>query len=391
MAVLLLISPAPVVETPGREVLLDVGFVEGMKLHCQFWPGRVRCVLRRGAHAIPGGKRYSRRRLGFDLVLLDPDEPLPEVLLDEAHLVCCSADDMRYLDLPQRMNGRLARLVYTLENAPGMRLAGAFCDTRRSALGKLRSALWVMRGEARLRAALRAADGVQCNGFPAYRAYRWLRRDNLLFLDNRMRTPMQARAADQQARAERLRSGAPLTLVHVGPLENATDTHDLLQVAFLLRQRGIDFRLQMFGEGTQEGRLRDGIAALGLGAQVSLPGNPGFERELVPHLRREADLLVSPRRQPDPVSIYTEAMGCGVPVLGYANTTWRNLHAASGGGWLCRSGSAAALARALARLDGDRPAIIRASACALEYARDHSFEHVFARRMTHLRTIAKLE
>jgi len=391
MAALLMLSPAPVVETLGREVLLDVDFVEGMKLHCQFWPGRVCCVLRRGAAAIPGGQRFSPRRLGFDLVLLDPDEPLPEVLIDEASLVYCSADDLQYLHLPQQMAGRLTRLVYTLENAPGLRLANALGNRQRSIWGRMRSALWVLRNEPALRAALRAADGVQFNGFPAHRAYRRLHRDNLLYLDNRLRTPMLARATDQQARADRLRGGAPLKLVHVGPLEQNSGVSDLLQMAYQLKSSGVDFRLELFGDGGLAGRLRDGIAALGLGAQMSLAGSPGFDAELVPHLRREADLLLAPRRQADPTSVYTEAMGCGVPVLGYANTTWRRLQAESGGGWHCRKGSVAGLVRALVRLDGDREAILRASASALAYARGHTFEHVFASRMTHLRTIARLE
>ncbi len=391
MAALLMLSPAPVIEIPGREVLLDVDFVEGMKLHCQFWPGRVSCVLRRGAVAIPGGKRFSRRRLGFDIVLLDPDEPLPEVLIAEANLVYCSADDARYLNLPQMTNGRLTRLVYTLENAPGLRLASVLGDHQRDVWRRIRSVIWLLRNESALRTALRAADGVQFNGFPAYSAYRRLHRDNLMYLDNRLRTPMLARAVDQQARSDRLRKGAPLMLVHVGPLEQASGVSDLLQAAHLLKLRGVDFRLELFGEGSMAGRLRDGVSALGLGQQMLLRGSVKFDTELVPHLRQKADLLLAPRRQSDPVSIYIEAMGCGVPVLGYANATWRNLKAESGGGWLCRTGSVSALVRTLVRLDGDREAIFRASASALEFARAHTFEHVFARRMTHLRDIARLE
>lgn len=391
MAALLILSPAPVVETPGREVLLDVDFVEEMKLHCQFWPGRVCCVLRRGAVSIPGGKRFSPRRLGFDIVLLDPDEPLPEVLIDEANLVYCSADDSRYLDLPHRMRGRLTRLVYTLEKAPGRRLAGALADRQRGVWGKARSALMFVPHEATLRAAIREADGVQFGGFAAHRAYRRLHANGLLSLENRLRTPMLARAIDQQARAERLSDGAPLTLVHIGPLEQASGVHDLLQVAYLVKLRGVDFRLVLLGEGSLSDRLRDGITALGLGAQVSLSDTPGFEAELVPYLRREADLMLAPRRQSGPASAYIEVMGCGVPVLGYANATWRHLHAGSGGGWLCRKGSISAVVRLLERLDADRQAIIRASARALAYARGQTFEHVFASRMTHLRRVARLE
>ena len=87
MASLVMLSPAPMIEAPGGEVILDVKFVEGMKLHCQLWPGPVRCVLWRGAASIDEPMRYARARLGFDLLMLDAGAPVPELLLDEAAMV----------------------------------------------------------------------------------------------------------------------------------------------------------------------------------------------------------------------------------------------------------------------------------------------------------------
>ena len=378
MTCLLMLSPAPVVEAPGHEVLLDVDFVEGMKLHCQFWPGPVRCVMRRGAGRVPGGRLFSLRRLGFDLVVLDSDEPLPEVLIDEASLVCCSADDMRNLALAERMEGKPTRLVYTLESPPGLRLAGALGDGWRGHWG-------------RLRAALRGADGLQFHGLAVPPAYQRLHRDALCFLDSRLRTLMLARADDQEARAERLLARAPLTLAHIGPLEPETGVSDLVQVAHLLHRRGMDFRLLLHGEGSLAERLRGDIAARGLAGRVSLAGGAGFDARLAPWLRQEADLLLSPRRTAHPLPIHIEAMGCGVPVLGYANAMWRRLQAASAGGWVSRCGSIPAMARALLRLDGEREAVVRASDSALGFARLHTFERVFASRMTHLRAVAGMD
>ena len=59
MASLVMLSPAPLIETPGGDVVLDVKFVEGMKLHGQLWPGPVRCVMRRGATSIDTPMRLS--------------------------------------------------------------------------------------------------------------------------------------------------------------------------------------------------------------------------------------------------------------------------------------------------------------------------------------------
>ena len=116
-----------------------------------------------------------------------------------------------------------------------------------------------------------------------------------------------------------------------------------------------------------------------------------FEPELVPFLRKNADIFVSPRRQPTPQSAYIEAMGCGLPILGYGNHMVSQLQAESGAGWAARRGNVAGLARWVERLDDARDSVIAASAKAVEYARQNSFESVFARRMTDLRQIAQVE
>ncbi len=390
MPTLLIISPAPVMETPAGEVILDVGFVEGMKLHCQLWPGRVHCLMRRGAGAIPRGMRFSRRQLAFNLIVQDQADAIPESLLDEASLIYCAADDMRYLDMPERLRGRLAQLVYTIERPLSGRLRQAAFDSRRGALSKLRGMQWALGREGALRRALAGAEGLHCNGPLAADAYARVNPNALGYFDNRMRLPMLARGPDLAARAERLRAGAPLSLAWYGPLEPEAGVQDLLAVAQALAAAGMDFRLQLFGTGSLEQRLRDGIASMGLQDRVAMSDAPGFDTALVPQLRRSADLFLAPMRLADPVSSYVEAMGCGLPVLGYGNPLWRRVLAQSGGGWQVPA-RARAMARQILRLDKQREAIIEASARALDYARANTFETVFSRRMAHLRQIAGLD
>ncbi|KPQ06981.1 MAG: Glycosyltransferase [Rhodobacteraceae bacterium HLUCCA12] len=390
MPAFLILSSAPVIEAPRREAILDVAFVEGMKLVCVFWPGRVRCALRRSGAAIPGGMRFSPRRLGFELIVQDPHEPVSAVLVEEANLVLCAGDDRHNLYLPTLAKGRLTRVVYTLESSLFQGISRIWASHR--PLGqRLGSALRMVRDEAALRSALRQADGVQLNGYAAWRSYRKLNPNSLMYLENRVRTPMLSRAGDQRARADRLRSGAPMTLVHLGGLDADTGALDLLQAAYLLKARGVAFRLAFLGTGALESRLADGIAALGLRAEVSLDGAMDFDSQIVPLLRARADLLLCARRRGDPLSLYLEAMSLGVPVLGYANPMWRRLQADSDGGWTCRTGRVSALAAMLARLDGEREAVVRASARALDFARAHAFEPLFARRMAHLRETAGVE
>jgi len=390
MSSLLMLSPAPVLENTGGEVILDVKFVEGMKLHCQLWPGPVRCVLWRGPHVIDDPMRYTTAKLGFELILLDQGAPVPELLLDETALVYCAADNMKHFDLPAAMLGRFGKLVYTVEQALGGRVSAAL-EQQAPVRRRLGSALWNLRHERALRRALREADGIHCNGYPAYRAYRRLNDRALVYLDNRIRLPMIARGADQEARAARQAAGGPLRLAWYGVMTPESGVTDLLPVAQLLAMRGVDFRLELFGSGPMEDRLQQGIAALGLTDRVTIAPNKGFEVRLAPHLRREADLFLSPRRLPSPQGTYVEALGCGLPVLAYSNAMTRRLMRASKAGWTVRKGSPGAMARAIERLDRDRRALTAASARAVDYARANTFETVFARRMTDLREIAGVD
>lgn len=389
MSSLLMLSPAPVIELADGEVVLDVKFVEGMKLHCQLWPGPVRCVLWRGHSHIDDPMRYSARRLGFEMIVLERGGPVPGLLLDEATMVYCAADDMKHLNLPEQMRGRFGKLVYTVEQALGGRMATALANVS-SVRRRLGSAFWNLRKERALRRALSLADGIHCNGGPALRAYRRVNSRALGYLDNRIRTPMMARADDQRARADRLRADGPLRLVWFGQMTPESGVADLLPMALLLAQRGTDFRLEIIGDGPVQGRIRDGILALGLSDRVILTEPMGFEAKLVPHLRSYADLFVLPSRLPTPLSTYVEAMGSGLPIVGYRNALWRRLQAETGGGWSVAA-RPSALGRQIERLDRDREAVVTASGKAVIWARANSFETVFARRMTDLREISHLD
>lgn len=385
-----MLSPAPVIEAPGNEVVLDVRFVEGMKLHAQLWPGPVRCVLWRRNNVITQPIRYARNRLEFDLIVLDPDEPPPPLLLEGAALVLCAADDMRYLDLPARLKGRVTRLVYTVEQGLRGRIASALAQ-RASLRRRLGSVAWSILKERPLRNALAAADAVQCNGPMAFHAYRRINDRAMIFLDNRVRQPLVARGADLAQRAEYLRSGAPLRLGWFGEMSHDAGLFELLQMAFLLRNRGLAFTLDLFGDGEEKPGLERSIAALGLKECVRLHPAMNLEAQLIPRLKKECDLFVSAHSLPNPLTTYIEAMGCGLPILCYRNRAWRKLREQSDAGWAVRKRSIGALVRQVEWLDTHREALIAAATRAADFARTHSFEMEFAKRMTHLRVVAGVD
>lgn len=382
---LLIAVPAPVIDA-AEGLRLDTKFVEGMRLHAAHWPGEVRVILRRGARAIPFSAEHDPDRLGFHLCLLDPGQSPPPGIWQGVRALFAAADDLAALALMPAARAAGARVVLTIEYTLGTRLRIAALDPGRGWARRLWSMGWNLRREPRRRAALRAADAVQFNGWPAFEAYRHLTRSPLLYLDNRMTAALMASPAEMAARAARLRAGAPLRLIHSGRLEPLKGAQDLLTVMAALEARAVPATLDIYGTGSLEPAIRAGLAAFG--GRVRLHGAVDFASELVPATRAGADIFLSCHRQSDPSCTYLEALGCGVAVAGYANRMWARLAAESGGGAVAPMGRPQALADRIAAWHADREGLIAAQQAGLAFARAHDFDTEFAARMAHLRAAA---
>lgn len=385
MTGLLIVATAPVLEQDGQ-LRLDVKFVEGMRAHCAHWPGPVRCLLRRGAGGIPFGASYQAADLGFDLRLLDPTQPIGPEHMAGIAMVFAAADDAGTLGLGPLVRAHGAGLVYALEYTLETRLRIVWLDRDRSLPRKLWSVLWNLRQHRRRRHALRAADGVQANGYPAFDAYRGLNRNTMLYLDGRMTPALMATPAEMAARATRLLSGAPLRLIHSGRLEPMKGAQDLLAVMAELDRIGVAATLDIYGAGSLRDRIARGLAQFD--GRVRLHDPVDFERALVPISRTEADIFLSCHRQSDPSCSYIEAMGCGLAVAGYDNRMWARLAAESGAGLTAPLGNAAALAGRIATWDKDRAALIQACQTGLSFAAAHDFSGEFKARMDHLLSLS---
>jgi glycosyltransferase involved in cell wall biosynthesis len=81
-------------------------------------------------------------------------------------------------------------------------------------------------------------------------------------------------------------------------------------------------------------------------------------------------------------------MACGVPVVGYDNDAWRELALFSKSGRATPLGNPSSLARAIADLYAAPDAIEAESRRSLDFAKEHTFEKTFKRRIDHLREIA---
>jgi colanic acid/amylovoran biosynthesis glycosyltransferase len=153
------------------------------------------------------------------------------------------------------------------------------------------------------------------------------------------------------------RGGGPFTLVCVASLEEVKGHRFLIDACSVLRERGIDVRCELIGEGPLRPAVRRQISELGLGDHVRMLG--GLPRsEVARHLARaDAAVLASHptrqgRREGIPVALM-EAMATGLPVVATAISGIPELVEDGVTGLLVPSGDAAGLADALERLATD--------------------------------------
>ncbi len=385
MTGLLVMVPSVHVMMRDGQMWMDDKFVAGLHLFAREWGGPTRAVLRQGTGTLPFSSPVTAADLPGELRLIPADADITAEDLRGARVVLGTADDHRQLGLARLCADVGARLVYAIEYPLRTRLAVARLELARRPLRLARSVQWLLTQELRLRRALRGADGVQANGFPAMAAYGGLNGNMCLYLDNRSERKTMATAPEMQARAA---WDGSLRIVHAGRLIAMKGTQDLIPTAIALRSRGVDFRLDIFGAGDMRQAIIDDLARHDLRGIVHLHEPVDFVTGLVPWMRRNADLFLAPHRQSDPSCSYLEAMGCGVPILGTDNRMWSELARHSGGGWVMPMGQPVEAAAIIAELD--RAAIADASARALDFAQAHDFHSEFGRRMDHLRKVAAL-
>ncbi|GAB4530650.1 MAG: hypothetical protein Kow00133_19380 [Amphiplicatus sp.] len=369
---------------------LDAKFVEGMRLNARLWSGPVSAAMRPvEAQTLPFGAAYDVGSLPFRLIELPPEGPIEASRLRRATVVLAGGDMHDQLHLPALRDGNsLPAICYIVEHDQANRYRMIWANGA-PLVRRIKTLAWTWLTERRRRRAFARADAIQTNGMPAYASYRRSQANALLFFDSRTRKDMLAAPQEMAARAARLRSGAPLRLVFTGRLERIKGAQDLPAVARALMDLGVDFTFETFGGGSLEQDMKAAIERLALGERFTLRGVVDFETALTPYLRAKADLFVCCHPQSDPSCTYLETYGCGVPIVGYDNAAFEGVRRASGAGWRAPKNRPDLIAREIARLDGAREEIIEHAERALAFAREHTFEKTFERRIAQLRTLAE--
>jgi glycosyltransferase involved in cell wall biosynthesis len=277
--------------------------------------------------------------------------------------------------------------IYFTEYTLKTRLQIARAEEK-SALLRARRSVFEINQERRNQAAIKIADGLQCNGTPTYDSYQGLNRNSHLFFDSRLRVSAAIDSDSLERRLATLDDKRPLHLVFTGRLDPMKGVRHLPRIAHELRLLGVDFRLTICGDGTLTDRVAADIRGLGLQRQVIMRGVLDFDRELIPFVQAEADLFVSSHVQGDPSCTYIETFGCGVPMIGFGNEALAGMLRLGPVGWTVPMGDHQRIAEMIQTLDRDRDQIKRASRAARTLALDHTFELMMQRRVEHMRECA---
>ncbi len=246
---------------------------------------------------------------------------------------------------------------------------------------------WEARQEAATVACVRLAAGIQCNGTPTFEAYRELNSNALLYFDSRVSTEMIPAAPGLEDRLLQFTEQRPLRLAFSGRLSRMKGADHLVKFALALRDIGIPFRLDIYGDGPLAQGMAEDIRSHGLQTQVFLGGVLDFAHELMPLMRREVDLFVCCHRQGDPSCTYLETLACGVPIAGYDNEALSGLLRLCPAGSVVAMDDGAALAAEVARLARSPQELLKMARAGLAFARQHTFEMEFRARIAQLKRL----
>jgi colanic acid/amylovoran biosynthesis glycosyltransferase len=384
---LLVVVPSiAIVRNDANKFTIDEKALSGLHLYQELWPGHVRCIFREGDRsAILFGRTFDLGHLPFEVEILPKNSLVPDHLISDAAIVLASGDN--WLDLPIAAQGKRLGIpiCFVIEYILETRLQ-ILALSEMPLLSRAKSFLWNLVTERERRRAFSCATGLQSNGIPASRAYRRIAPNLITFFDTRLSRHMMASEQEISAKQLRIMQGAPLCLAFTGRLEKLKGADDLLDIAALLDRSGAEFVLDVYGSGSLGSVMSETLSTAPetLRRKVRINEPIDFNQELVPFLRSRVDLFLCCHRQSDPSCTYLETLGCGVPILGYENRALKGILNQADVGWMTRPNAKLQLARRVFELNKNRFELANKMRNALNFARRHSFEVSFGRRVDQL-------
>jgi colanic acid/amylovoran biosynthesis glycosyltransferase len=373
----------PVRVKPSGRIAITQKFAEGMRRYVEEWGGPVTAFMQ----PTDATTTDEPGDLPFQLEVVSFKDPGLARRIAGHDLALCTVD-YRQDHMAGVCRSAGVPCVYVSEYSLKTRLQIVRANVANPVVALKRQ--WnEYRQELRFREAIGMASGIQCNGTPTFEAYKSINPNPFLYFDTRVSEEMLVTPEELDKRAETLNQGGPLRLLFSGRLIAMKGADHLVRVADGLRKLEVPFRMTICGNGDQAPSMKADIARLGLGDLVEMTGVLDFHDELVPLTKHKTDLFVCCHRSGDPSCTYLEVMSCGVPIVGYDNEAFVGVVQKSGAGWLSPMNRPEALARKIAGLAGDRPALFKASRDAAEFGRRNTFDRTFKARIEHMKSCVR--
>lgn len=368
MSRLTVASPGPIAIRDGAARLADKT-VSGVRAYAERWPGEVTlaAALSSDAQGVGnlGARWYPVDDLPFEVVVAPS---LPEAIAKTRPDLVLANLTGRLEDLEDVVD----KCVLLSEFDPWMRSKEAWHNTQ--GFARARAVAGAVRRTVRYRQFVRRARGLQCNGVPAYRGMAKYNTASMLFFDSRLGADDVAAAVASQ------RQDIGPRVAFSGRLHPDKGPEYLIPLGAQLDQIGVE--LDVFGDGVLRRELEDAT-----GPNVIFHGDVDYEKVWLPYVRSNVDLMVLPHTQSDPSCTYLEAIGSGVPVLGFDNAALQSLVDRFNVGWTVPMRDGAALARTAKALLLAPDAIAAARDAGLSMMRTHHADATFDARVEHMKSL----
>jgi glycosyltransferase involved in cell wall biosynthesis len=371
--------------SPGGSVLLTEKFVSGVQMTVDHWDGPVEVLIQKDNANHSGNLDdvwVKLEDLPFHVTVADFHSPEAKSVIARAAVVQGGADHNL-----NHMPGWCFELGahYVMVSEYTLRTRWQIIDAERlNPLVTWRRKVWAWRQERANQTAVKAAAAVQCNGTPTFDAYQPLNERAMLYFDSRVTADMLPAEPRLAVRAVPWSSEKPMRLAFSGRLNRMKGVDHLPLVAQALRDRGVPFTMDIYGDGPLVAELQKTIMRLGLQDTVRLGGVLDFASELMPTVRDAVDLFVCCHRQGDPSCTYLETLACGVPIVGYGNEAFEGLMRHCPAGESVPMNDWTAMASVIEKLARDPRRFAKMARIGLAFAREHTFEHEFKRRIEHM-------
>lgn len=376
---------------PGGGLILTQKYLDGVDIYADYWPGPVTTLVNLETEANSNMDLVETDpdslRTGLEVRPKDPDALAERLSRGAVALAHLAPDEAETAALCHKIG---LPIVMVSEYAPKTERQIVDAGTRNPLL-RFRRKLWISGAERARQTILKEyAAGLQCSGTPTFDLYGPVAPNPFLFFDNRVRALDILDDAALEAKCAGFAQDRPLRLVFGGRLIAMKGVLDLPLIAQALDRLDVPYRMEIYGSGDLEDTLRSQIASGGLTNRVTLHPPVDFNTGWIPYLKEQADIFICCHPQGDPSSTYPEVMSCGVPIVGYDNEAFAGIVRESGTGWAVPIHDTDALATRIAALHTDRSALQAAAWQGRDFARTHSFEATFARRVDHLISVSRL-